>query len=741
MTSIHRPTAGILLALLVCAPLSPAAAPGRDSLSVPWINSAAATEISFTGTTRWLSNNTLVFYNRRAPAADRQLELVDPSSGASRTLLRGSDGLAAMRAVLGDSAAPKSFPYPDEIDNAGRRGLYVFGGDLYALQFSPPKLLRLTSTAQEEKCASFSPDGNSVAFVRANNLYVVDVRSGSERQITADGTDSLLNGTLSWVYWEEVFGRRDVGYWWSEDSRSLAWFRTDESGVSVHQYVDFRPWTPRVHRQRYPKVGEKNPAVRVGLYNLDGGAVRWVDLGSHTYEYVVRVQWLPDNLRLAVQTMNRLQTELDLFFIDARSGAARHVLTERDSGWVNVADDLTFLADGKHFLWTSERDGFKHLYRYTMEGTLANRVTRGEWSLRSSGGLAWVDQAVQGVDEAGGWIYVTALEKSSRERHLYRVRPDGSGFTRVTRESGTHVVSVSPDGKFYVDRSSNARTLPALGVFRGDGTPLRVLAPARPELVAAHELQYPEFFSIPARDGFPLPAQILKPAQFDPRKKYPVIFYVYGGPSAPQVLDQWQRDIFWENLLTRRGYLVVRVDPRSATAISKTLENLVARRVMGDVELNDLVDAARHLKRLAYVDSTRLGLWGWSGGGTYTMLAMTKAKEFKAGIAVAGVTDFRFYDTKWAEAGMKTEKENRDGFEQVSLLRSAKNLHGRLMIVHGTYDDNVHIQNVWAFIDELIKVNKSFDLMVYPMRMHGIADPPARVHLYTTMLEFWERNL
>jgi dipeptidyl-peptidase-4 len=345
------------------------------------------------------------------------------------------------------------------------------------------------------------------------------------------------------------------------------------------------------------------------------------------------------------------------------------------------------------------------------------------------------------VDEAGGWIYVTALEKSSRERHLYRVRPDGSGFTRVTRESGTHVISVSPDGRFYVDRYSNARTLPALGVFRGDGTPLRVLAPARPDLVATHELQYPEFFTIPARDGFPLPAQILKPAGFDPRKKYPVIFYVYGGPSAPQVLDQWQRDIFWENLLTRRGYLVVRVDPRSATAISKTLENLVARRVMGDVELNDLVDAARHLKRLAYVDSTRLGLWGWSGGGTYTMLAMTKAKEFKAGIAVAGVTDFRFYDTKWAEAGMKTERENRDGFEQVSLLRSAKNLHGRLMIVHGTYDDNVHIQNVWAFIDELIKVNKSFDLMVYPMRMHGIADPPARVHLYTTMLEFWERNL
>jgi dipeptidyl-peptidase-4 len=683
----------------------------------------------------------LLFADRRKPAAERQLEIHDPARGTVRVLIRAAEGLAAMRQVMGDSAAPNAFPFPAEVDRAGRRALYVLGGELFTLEFAPPAFRRLTSTPAEEKCASFSPDGRHVAFVRANNLYLFDLASGKERQITSDGNDSLLNGTLSWVYWEEVFGRRDVGYWWSADGRSIAWFRTDESGVSLQHYVDFRPWTPKVHLQRYPKVGEKNPAVRVGIYDLGGETTRWVDLGDHVHEYVVRLQWLPDNRQLALQTMNRLQTELDLFFVDGTTGKARHILTERDSGWVNVADDLTFLPDGRHFLWSSERDRYKHLYRYTMEGKLVNQVTRGDWSLRSSGGVAWVDQAVQGVDGHDGWIYVTALEKSPLERHLYRVRPDGSGFTRITSGSGTHALSVSPGGRFYVDRFSNVRTLPALGLYTGDGSLLRVLAGPRPALVEKYRLQYPEFFTIRARDGFPLPAQIVKPARFDPMAKYPVIFYVYGGPSAPQVLDVWQRDVFWENLLARQGYLVVRVDPRSATAISKKLENLVARRLMGEVELNDLVDAARYVKSLPYVDSTRLGLWGWSGGGTYTMLAMTKSKEFKAGIAVAGVTDFRFYDTKFGEAGMKTERENREGFEEVSLVRSAKNLSGRLMIVHGTYDDNVHIQNVWAFVEELIRANRQFDLMLYPMRMHGISDRPARIHLYTTMLEFWRKNL
>jgi dipeptidyl-peptidase-4 len=352
-----------------------------------------------------------------------------------------------------------------------------------------------------------------------------------------------------------------------------------------------------------------------------------------------------------------------------------------------------------------------------------------------------VDRSVAGIDETRGWVYFTALEKSSVERHLYRVRLDGTEFSRVSQEEGTHVINFSPTGEYYVDRYSSIRTPTLVQMHHADGKLLFTVAEPRSELLARFNLQYPSLFTIPSRDGFPLPAQILKPADFDPARRYPVIFYVYGGPSAPQVTNSFQRDIFWENLLTQNGYLVARVDPRSSTGMSKKLEDLAAYHLQGDLELRDLVDAVRWMKRQPYVDSSRVGIWGWSGGGSYTLLGMTRSKEFKAGIDVAGVTDFRFYDTKFAEAAMKTEKENKEGFEQGSLLRSAKDLHGRLMIVQGTYDDNVHPQNSWAFIDELIKANKQFDLMMYPMRGHGIGDPPARIHLYTTMLEFWKRNL
>jgi dipeptidyl-peptidase-4 len=260
-------------------------------------------------------------------------------------------------------------------------------------------------------------------------------------------------------------------------------------------------------------------------------------------------------------------------------------------------------------------------------------------------------------------------------------------------------------------------------------------------MIAKFNLQYPSFFTISARDGFLMPAQILKPANLEPGKKYPVIFYVYSGPSAPVVTDSWQREVFWENLLLQHGYLVARCDNRSATGISKKLETTVLRRLEGEGELNDLVDAVRWVKAQPYVDSSRIGIWGWSGGGSCTILGMSRSSEFKAGIAVAGVTDFRFYDTKWAEQVMKTEETNKEGFEENSLLRYARNLHGKLLLVHGTYDDNVHIQNTWSFADSLIAANKLFEMMIYPMRKHGISDPPCRIHLYNTMLDFWKRNL
>ncbi len=690
---------------------------------------------------KWLSNGKALLYDRRKPPAERTLELLDPATGQRTPLLDPTKTLSGMKAVLGEQG-PRSFPFPQEIDGGGKRGLTVFGGDIFLLDIATGAFSRVTETPVEEKCAALSPDGEKISFVRGNNLFVYDIGKKAEHQLTTDGSDSLLNGTLSWVYWEEIFGRRDTGYWWSDDGQSIAFLRTDESGVSVAEYSDFKPWTPRVIRQRYPKMGEKNPAVRAGILDLGTGKTTWVDLGEQPYEYLLRIKWLPDSKRLAVETMNRLQTEIDLFMVDKATGKGTPILKEKDDGWVNIVDDLYFLKDGRHFIWSSERDGYKHLYRYTLDGTLVNRITKGSWATRSAGGgVAWVDQAVTGIDEKDGWVYFTALEKSSIERHLYRVHMDGSEMARITKEDGTHSVSFSPEAKYYLDRFSTASMAPTLSLHRSDGSTVAVVAAPRTELLAKLDLQYPAFFTIPARDGFAMPAQILKPKDFDPAKKYPVIFFVYGGPSAPQVSNAWQRDVYWENILAASGFLVARFDPRSATAISKRLENSVARHVFAEVELNDLVDAAQWVKRQPYVDSSRIGIWGWSGGGSYTMLGMTRSSEFKAGIAVAGVTDFRFYDTKWGEAVMKTERENKEGLDASSLLRYAKDLSGKLLIVHGTYDDNVHIQNAWAFIDELIKANKRFELMAYPMRMHGISDMPARIHLYSTMLDFWKRNL
>jgi len=278
-------------------------------------------------------------------------------------------------------------------------------------------------------------------------------------------------------------------------------------------------------------------------------------------------------------------------------------------------------------------------------------------------------------------------------------------------------------------------------LFKNNGKFVKLLGKSNPDLIAKFEIQTPELLTIPTRDGFPMPAWILKPKDFDPNKKYPIIFYVYGGPSAPAVANSWRSSIYFDQILVNNGFLVAKVDNRSATAISKNLENTILYKSSGEGERNDLIDAVQWFKSQSWIDPERVGIWGWSGGGSFTLNAMTNSEEFKAGIAVAAVSDWHYYDTKWAEFSMKHPEDNPEGYDKTSFVKSAKNLHGRLLLVHGTYDDNVHIQNAWAFTDELIKAGKMFDMMIYPMRKHGISDRPARIHLYKTMLEFWSENL
>ncbi len=687
----------------------------------------------------WLENGTAIVDDVRLPPSQQTFESLDPATGKRRPLLDMKRAVDSLKAIEPGATIHDALPWPITFDGAGTQALYIFDGDIFRLDLNSSTFSRITRTTAEEKNPQFSPNGRLVSFVRDNNLYVWDIAAMKERQLTHDGSQTTLNGTLSWVYWEEVFGRHDTAYWWSPDSESIAFLQTDEAGVPVSTFVDFSPVDPRLIHQVYPKPGEHNPVVRAGVIVLDDPSTHWIPITDKPYEWLLRVNWLPDGKHLSLKTLDHSQRELRLYLSDRQGGEVKRLLTETDPAWVNVNDDLYFLRDG-HFLWASERDGFMHLYRYAADGTLVNQVTRGNWAIVSSqGGAFWVHRGVVGIDEEKNWIYFTALKDGSVERQLYRIHSDGSGLTRISAEPGTHAIGMSTDAKYYFDEYSNIRALPALRLHAADGELKATIALPRPELLPPG-MQYPQLMTIPAADGFPMPAQILKPKDFDPARRYPMILHVYGGPSAPMVSDSWQKETLFDNVLASKGYIAVAIDNRAATAISKTLENTLAASP-GAGETADLVAGIRWLKAQPWIDGGRVGVWGWSGGGTVTLNLMTRSQEFKAGIAGAPVTDWRFYDSKWGESFMKLPQDNPAAYDSASLIPRARDLHGYLMLMYGTYDDNVHPQNEEAFMNALIAAGKPYQVELFPMRKHGFVDIPALLQRYNAMLAFWEKNL
>ena len=724
-----------LLGLVLCVP--PLAAQERREVTVEWIFSDEGESVAKLPATHWNSDDSLLLLDGRRPKAERSIERVRADTGTRSVAVTGKAALDSLRPLLGDKDMPEALGWPDSFDGAWRRGVYSFAGDLFLLDVATGRFERLTRTSEKEEIARLSPDGRKLAFGRANDLYVMDLATKAETRLTRDGTSSVLNGTLSWVYWEEVFGHDEAGYWWSDDSAAIAFLRSDETSVSTIFFPGFTPAVPNVIQQRYAKVGGTNPGVRLGVVDVATGRTAWVDPSNVAYEYIVEVKWLPGGHRLAFDTMNRAQGRVDIHLMDRMTGAVTDVLTETDPAWV-YTPDFHFLRDGS-LVATSERTGYTHLYRFDAKGTLLNPLTSGPWSLWGPQGSP---QGASVVDEARRFVYFTSREKATTERQLYRVGLDDSGRERVSREDGAHVVEWSPDREYYLDRYSNLRTPPSLSLHSADGATRSLLAPARTDLLGA-AFRYPEPLTIPATDGVSLQAQILKPANFDPTRRYPLILHVYGEPNAPLVEDSWagRDDALFAQCLLQVGYLVARVDARSANGGSKADVSSVLRRAGGDVEIGDLSAAARWFKAQPWIDPARVGIWGWSGGGTTTLLAVTRSEEYKAAIAVAPVTDRAYYDTKYVEAFMKTPESNPDGYDYVNLVKRAKDMHGRLLLVFGTYDDNVHPQNSLHFVDELIKAGKPVDMMIYPMRKHGIDDRPARIHLFTKMLDFWRQNL
>lgn len=599
------------------------------------------------------------------------------------------------------------------------------GGSFGVYDVESKSFRMMTEAAQEQAIIKFSPDARMIGFVRANNLFVVDVATGAETQLTFDGSDDVINGAFDWVY-EEEFSIID-GYQWSPDGRYIAFWRLDQSRVSTFPLVRYPADSAyaAVQYMKYPKAGQPNSLVSIGVVDVRSGATQRVNLGENDDIYVPRIQWTANPEVLSIQRLNRKQDTLDLLFFNIADGTVTHTLRESGGAWVDVHDDLRFLKRSDQFLWTSSRDGFNHIYLYTNDGTVVRQLTRGEWEVT----------AIVGVNETLRLVYFMGTEASPLERHLYSVRFDGTGLRRLSREAGWHSAQFSPDQMVYIDTYSSINTPPNIVLRSNDGTRVAHLIRNSTDILSGYSLGTHQFFSFKTVNGETLNASMIRPADFDSTKRYPVLMYVYGGPGSQGVMNVWGGSRYlWHQMLTQRGYVVVIVDNRGTGGRGRAFTQQTYRR-LGLLETEDFIEAAKYLSSLSFIDGSRIGIWGWSGGGYMTCMAMTLGAEyFKTGIAVAPVADFKFYDTIWTERYMSTPADNPGGYKETSPVTHASKMKGNLLLIHGTMDDNVHWQNAIVFVDELVRENKQVETMFYPGRAHSIGG--ASVHLYTLMTKY-----
>lgn len=604
-------------------------------------------------------------------------------------------------------------------------------GDLYLLPIGPAgnagKPRRLTETGEEEGQPGFSPDGARLAFVRDFDLHVLDLGTGRETALTRDGEENVfLNGTNDWVYWEEIWDRETVGYWWSPDGRRIAYYRFDEREVPTHALIDEIPRTPAVRWQKYPKPGETNPKVRVGVIPAEGGSTVWMSTGDEDV-YLARVAWTGD--AVAIQRLNRDQTRLDLLRCQAADGACSTLLTETRPTWINLGNDLRFLDDGR-FVRGSEGDGWRRLYLHDRDGKLVRPVTPEGWGIASLDGVA------------GAGVIVTAYRTEGMgpaDRQVYRAGLDRESWEPLAAEPGTHEAVVASNGS-WVHTWHDADTPPRSEVRTASGT---VALPwEAPSGYDPAKLPKWEYFFIPGPGGVRLPARMLKPAGFDPGKRYPAIMYHYGGPASQVVVNRWdarRRDL-WQKKMAQRGFAILNLDNASSIFFGKTGEDRDHRR-FGPANLEAQLAGVEHLESLGWVDTARIGLWGWSGGGYHTLYALLHAPGvWKAGMAGAPVTDWLLYDSIWTERYLDTPQDNPDGYRESSVTTHAEKLKDRLLIVHGFADDNVHPQNTVVFIDKLIQAGIPYEDAFYPGQKHAFRGASQR-HWYARMTEFFERTL
>jgi dipeptidyl-peptidase-4 len=663
-----------------------------------------------------------------------ELWVVDVASGQRHAILSAEK----LESVLPADSEPTTQTTglgrraPAEYQWAPGGGALLFQGPNSLAWFDLKTQASRTLVAGKERITDpkISPDGKYVSFVRNHNLWVVSVADGKERAFTEGGTEEVRKGELDWVYPEEL--EITTAYWWAPDSSAIAYFQMDESKVAKYPLVDFSSPVGEAEEERYPPAGGANPLVRVFVAPVGGGEAHAMDTGENTDIYIARVNWLTDSKHIAIQRLNRPQTVLDLLVCDAATGAARTALNETDQYWINVSNDLHFLKDGKRFLWSSERSGYRHLYLYDLEGKQLAQITKGEWEV----------SAVDAVDEGKGLVYFTGTAKSPLERHLYRVSLDGSAISRITIHNGTHAVSMAPDASAFVDTYSDVLTPPRQDVARADGSLLRVINENKVAELADYHLSTPQFLSVKVHDGVALNAVMIKPPNFDESKKYPVLVYTYGGPHVQVVLNAWGGNMaLWNQSMAQKGYIIFSLDNRGSAGRGHIFEEPIHYN-LGAVELSDQREGVAYLKSLPYVDGERIGIWGWSYGGSMTLHAMfSVGAPFKAGFAGGPVTDWHFYDSIYTERYLGMPQQNETSYRTSSPIDRAENLKGKLLIAHGTDDDNVHFANTLTLIDKLIEVGKYAEVMPVPGRGHGASDPAARKVVFNRVTQFFLDNL
>ncbi len=582
--------------------------------------------------------------------------------------------------------------------------------------------------------ATFSPVSNQVAYVRDNNLYIEDLDTRKVTAITVNGKkNEFINGMSDWVYEEEFAFTK--AFQWSPDGRFIAYYEFNEKDVKEFSMTRFGgDLYPTEERFKYPKAGEENSKVSIYIYNVDHDNRVKVEIGDRADIYIPRIKWTRDPSTLSVQRMNRTQNRLELLFADALKGKTRIVLKEASETYIDISDDLTFLEEGQEFIWSSEKDGYNHLYLYDVAGNEKVQLTAGEWDVSD----------FYGIDDKGKNFYYRSCEEGPARKHIYSAALNGSFKRKLTDRQGHNSPQFSKGMKYFINTHSDANTPPFISLHNAKGKQIRVLQDNATLKGLLLETQAPakEFFSFTPAHGTPLNGWMIKPNGFDPTRKYPVMVMIYGGPGINTVEDAWAGSTFlWQMMLAQQGFIIVSVDNRGTGNRGRDFKHSTYRQ-LGKLEVEDYIETAVHLGTLPYVNPARIGIYGWSYGGYMSSLALTKGAEFYSmAIAVAPVTNWRFYDTIYTERYMRTPQENAQGYDDNSPINHVDKMEGAYLLVHGSADDNVHFQNSMEMINALVEADKQFDLYVYPDRNHGIYGNNARLHLFTKMTDFIKKNL